>query len=103
MNSEGSDAAAAVRPLVQRFPRHDMQLHRRYRQDEEFRLLCDDHYRWAVNSDIDCRPSPQSVTSNPDGYANRGKVHSPGSESLPKSTNRISVEPTPSSTIRVRI
>jgi hypothetical protein len=43
MNSEGGDGAAAIRLLGQRFPRHEMQLRRRYRQDEEFRLLCDDH------------------------------------------------------------
>jgi hypothetical protein len=44
MNSEGRGGSAAVRLLVQRFPRHEIQLHRRYRQDEEFRLLCDDHF-----------------------------------------------------------
>src|SRR5450631_2373342 len=58
MNSEGGDGAAAVRLLVQRFLRHEMQLHRRYRQDEEFRLLCDDHFlavqafeRWRAAGD----------------------------------------------------
>jgi hypothetical protein len=44
MNSEGREGAAAVRLLVQRFPRHEIQLHRRYRQDEDFRLLCDDYF-----------------------------------------------------------
>ena len=43
MTIEPGNAATVVRLLVQKFPHHEMQMHRRYRRDEEFRLLCDDH------------------------------------------------------------
>jgi hypothetical protein len=44
MNSAGRDNTAAVLLLSARFSQHELQLHRRYRGDKEFRLLCDDYY-----------------------------------------------------------
>jgi hypothetical protein len=38
------EAAAALLLLVQRFPRHEIKLHRHYRQYGEFQLLCDEYF-----------------------------------------------------------
>jgi hypothetical protein len=43
MKSAGGEGAAALRLLTHKYPEKEMQLHRLYRGNDEFRSLCDDY------------------------------------------------------------